>query len=306
MAHGRYEGMKIWIPPKSGGKKHIGQYRMYIPFSLLFQTVFSLLNMTVMKLYERICFWNIIPSSVWNVKVRCLITLDDIRRCPCGMHGMYDQMGLHHDKVTRILFLYVYGWDFCSTPKWPLDILCRSESLDTRVFDSLNILIPILLTLISFFQITQKGRCLGTIYNSAYYDHWCHLPLVLHCRVEDISSLTAGLWFLHCKGAPQSQHSDPCPHTALRRALTTLHIYTFLQLMEAPLVVRSQVSNQSLLPAGGWFQTEWILEPPSWQSLPQCLCVPCQQYIHFKDNFNSKQAYKTAFMLRENSLISNS
>ncbi|XP_052366586.1 thioredoxin domain-containing protein 16 isoform X2 [Oncorhynchus keta] len=59
--------------------------------------------------------------------------------------------------------------------------------------------------------------------------------------VEDISSLTAGLWFLHCKGASQSQHSDPCPHTALRRALTTLHIYTFLQLMEAPLVSEASV-----------------------------------------------------------------
>ncbi|XP_024292574.2 thioredoxin domain-containing protein 16 isoform X2 [Oncorhynchus tshawytscha] len=57
--------------------------------------------------------------------------------------------------------------------------------------------------------------------------------------VEDISSLTAGLWFLHCKGA--SQHSDSCPHTALRRALTTLHIYTFLQLMEAPLVSEASV-----------------------------------------------------------------
>uniref|UniRef100_A0A4W5NPY2 Uncharacterized protein n=1 Tax=Hucho hucho TaxID=62062 RepID=A0A4W5NPY2_9TELE len=86
-----------------------------------------------------------------------------------------------------------------------------------------------------------KGRCLGTIYNSAYFDYWCHLPLVLHCRVEDISSLTAGLWFLHCKGVSQAQHSDPCPHTALRRALTTLHIYTFLQLMEAPLVSEASV-----------------------------------------------------------------
>uniref|UniRef100_A0A8C7PRH7 Thioredoxin domain containing 16 n=1 Tax=Oncorhynchus mykiss TaxID=8022 RepID=A0A8C7PRH7_ONCMY len=60
-------------------------------------------------------------------------------------------------------------------------------------------------------------------------------PVLTNMGVDDISSLTAGLWFLHCKGASQSQHSDPCPHTALRRALTTLHIYTFLQLMEAPL-----------------------------------------------------------------------
>ncbi|XP_038865848.1 thioredoxin domain-containing protein 16 isoform X4 [Salvelinus namaycush] len=73
-------------------------------------------------------------------------------------------------------------------------------------------------------------------------------PVLTNMGVEDISSLTAGLWFLHCKGASQSQHSDPCPHTALRRALTTLHIYTFLQLMEAPLVVRSQ-SEASVEPS---------------------------------------------------------
>ncbi|XP_070972314.1 thioredoxin domain-containing protein 16 isoform X6 [Oncorhynchus clarkii lewisi] len=66
-------------------------------------------------------------------------------------------------------------------------------------------------------------------------------PVLTNMGVEDISSLTAGLWFLHCKGASQSQHSDPCPHTALRRALTTLHIYTFLQLMEAPLVSEASV-----------------------------------------------------------------
>ncbi|XP_041704244.2 thioredoxin domain-containing protein 16 isoform X1 [Coregonus clupeaformis] len=66
-------------------------------------------------------------------------------------------------------------------------------------------------------------------------------PVLTNMGVEDPSSLTAGLWFLHCKGVSQSQHSDPCPHTALRRALTTLHIYTFLQLMEAPLVSEASV-----------------------------------------------------------------
>lgn len=62
-------------------------------------------------------------------------------------------------------------------------------------------------------------------------------PVLEHMGVRDPSSLAAGLWFLHCKGL--SGRKDPCPHTALRRPLTTLNIYTFLQLMEAPLVTES-------------------------------------------------------------------
>ncbi|KAL0969854.1 hypothetical protein UPYG_G00233260 [Umbra pygmaea] len=66
-------------------------------------------------------------------------------------------------------------------------------------------------------------------------------PVLKNMGVEDPSSLAAGLWFLHCKGESQSPHADACQHTALRRPLTTLHIYTFLQLMEAPLVSEASV-----------------------------------------------------------------
>ncbi|KAJ8290240.1 hypothetical protein GJAV_G00010400 [Gymnothorax javanicus] len=58
-----------------------------------------------------------------------------------------------------------------------------------------------------------------------------------HMGVEDPSSIQSGLWFLHCKEVLLP--SDPCRHTALRKPLSTLHIYTFLQLMEAPLVMES-------------------------------------------------------------------
>ncbi|KAJ8341122.1 hypothetical protein SKAU_G00334130 [Synaphobranchus kaupii] len=60
-----------------------------------------------------------------------------------------------------------------------------------------------------------------------------------HMGVTDPSSLQSGLWLLHCKGA--ERRSDPCHHTALKRPLTTLNIYTFLQLMEAPLVTEARI-----------------------------------------------------------------
>ncbi|XP_036398378.1 thioredoxin domain-containing protein 16 [Megalops cyprinoides] len=60
-----------------------------------------------------------------------------------------------------------------------------------------------------------------------------------HMGVEDPSSLQSGLWFLHCKEV--MRRSDPCHHTALKRPLTTLNIYTFLQLMEAPLVTETRM-----------------------------------------------------------------
>ncbi|XP_062303219.1 thioredoxin domain-containing protein 16 isoform X1 [Osmerus eperlanus] len=62
-------------------------------------------------------------------------------------------------------------------------------------------------------------------------------PVLEHMGVKEPASLAAGLWFLHCKGLTRLM--EPCPHTALTRALTTLHIYAFLQLMEAPLVTES-------------------------------------------------------------------
>ncbi|KAL2098499.1 hypothetical protein ACEWY4_004979 [Coilia grayii] len=64
-------------------------------------------------------------------------------------------------------------------------------------------------------------------------------PVLKHMGVEDPASLQAGLWFLHCKGV--SGPGEACPHTAMRRPLTTLRIHTFLQLMEAPLLTEAWV-----------------------------------------------------------------
>ncbi|XP_023653579.2 thioredoxin domain-containing protein 16 isoform X3 [Paramormyrops kingsleyae] len=61
--------------------------------------------------------------------------------------------------------------------------------------------------------------------------------VIKYLGVEDSSSPQSRLWFLHCKEV--LQQSDPCPYTVMRRALTTLNIYTFLQLMEAPLVTEA-------------------------------------------------------------------
>ncbi|XP_006632551.3 thioredoxin domain-containing protein 16 isoform X1 [Lepisosteus oculatus] len=60
-----------------------------------------------------------------------------------------------------------------------------------------------------------------------------------HLGVKDPASLPAGLWFLHCKAV--AHRSEGCDRTALRRPLTTINIYTFLQLMEAPLVTEASV-----------------------------------------------------------------
>ncbi|XP_062379571.1 thioredoxin domain-containing protein 16 [Sardina pilchardus] len=64
-------------------------------------------------------------------------------------------------------------------------------------------------------------------------------PVLKHMGVDDPVSLQAGLWFLHCKEVMRA--AEPCPHTAMRRPLTTLNIYAFLQLMEAPLLTEAWV-----------------------------------------------------------------
>ncbi|XP_031436395.1 thioredoxin domain-containing protein 16 isoform X2 [Clupea harengus] len=64
-------------------------------------------------------------------------------------------------------------------------------------------------------------------------------PVLKHMGVDDPASLQAGLWFLHCKDVRRV--AEPCPHTAMRRPLTTLNIYAFLQLMEAPLLTEASV-----------------------------------------------------------------
>ncbi|XP_076833848.1 thioredoxin domain-containing protein 16 isoform X4 [Brachyhypopomus gauderio] len=59
-------------------------------------------------------------------------------------------------------------------------------------------------------------------------------PLLRHMEIADPTAVEACLWFLHCSRV--SQASEPCPHTLMRKPLTTINIHTFLQLMEAPLL----------------------------------------------------------------------
>ncbi|KAL7862495.1 hypothetical protein SRHO_G00139360 [Serrasalmus rhombeus] len=64
-------------------------------------------------------------------------------------------------------------------------------------------------------------------------------PLLKHLGVADPTSVQARLWFLHCRGV--AHRSEPCPHTLMRKPLTTINIHTFLQLMEAPLLTEAAV-----------------------------------------------------------------
>ncbi|KAM3849222.1 thioredoxin domain-containing protein 16 [Diretmus argenteus] len=50
------------------------------------------------------------------------------------------------------------------------------------------------------------------------------------------SSRSSGVWFLHCRLLQGSRTSERCPVTPMSKVLSTLHLYSFLQLMEAPLV----------------------------------------------------------------------
>ncbi|XP_062863540.1 thioredoxin domain-containing protein 16 [Trichomycterus rosablanca] len=59
-------------------------------------------------------------------------------------------------------------------------------------------------------------------------------PLLRHMGISDCPSVRARLWFLHCSRT--SGGSEPCPHTLMRKPLTTINVHTFLQLMEAPLL----------------------------------------------------------------------
>ncbi|KAL6477326.1 hypothetical protein MHYP_G00131610 [Metynnis hypsauchen] len=64
-------------------------------------------------------------------------------------------------------------------------------------------------------------------------------PLLKHLGVGDPTSVQARLWFLHCRGV--AHRSEQCPHTLMRKPLTTINIHTFLQLMEAPLLTEAAV-----------------------------------------------------------------
>ncbi|XP_035388985.1 thioredoxin domain-containing protein 16 isoform X3 [Electrophorus electricus] len=63
--------------------------------------------------------------------------------------------------------------------------------------------------------------------------------LLRHMEIADPSDVQACLWFLHCRTV--SRLSEPCPHTLMRKPLTTINIHTFLQLMEAPLLTEAAV-----------------------------------------------------------------
>ncbi|XP_060789636.1 thioredoxin domain-containing protein 16 isoform X3 [Neoarius graeffei] len=70
-------------------------------------------------------------------------------------------------------------------------------------------------------------------------------PLLKHMGIADASSVQARLWFLHC--ASLSQSSEPCPHTLMRKPLSTINIHTFLQLMEAPVLMEADVDPDDVV-----------------------------------------------------------
>ncbi|XP_056157101.1 thioredoxin domain-containing protein 16 [Lampris incognitus] len=63
-------------------------------------------------------------------------------------------------------------------------------------------------------------------------------PILEHLGVSP-SLHSSGVWFLHCRVHSSFMNlmtSDRCPVTPMRKSLSTLSLYSFLQLMEAPLV----------------------------------------------------------------------
>ncbi|TSK72185.1 Thioredoxin domain-containing protein 16 [Bagarius yarrelli] len=69
-------------------------------------------------------------------------------------------------------------------------------------------------------------------------------PLLKHMGIADTSSVQPRLWFLHCSSV--SQLSEPCLHTLMRKPLSTINIHTFLQLMEAPVLVEADVDPEEV------------------------------------------------------------
>ncbi|XP_060736419.1 thioredoxin domain-containing protein 16 isoform X1 [Tachysurus vachellii] len=69
-------------------------------------------------------------------------------------------------------------------------------------------------------------------------------PLLKHMGIADVSSVQARLWFLHCNVVSQS--SEPCPHTLMRKPLSTINIHAFLQLMEAPVLVEADMDPEDV------------------------------------------------------------
>ncbi|XP_071782536.2 thioredoxin domain-containing protein 16 [Centroberyx gerrardi] len=75
-------------------------------------------------------------------------------------------------------------------------------------------------------------------------------PILEHLGVSP-SSRSSGVWFLHCRvqrGFMTPMPSDRCPLTPMRKPLSTLGLYSFLQLMEAPLVSEVYEDPSSVQP----------------------------------------------------------
>ncbi|XP_029924672.1 thioredoxin domain-containing protein 16 [Myripristis murdjan] len=75
-------------------------------------------------------------------------------------------------------------------------------------------------------------------------------PILEHLGVS-ASSHSSGAWFLHCRvhrGFMTLMTSDRCPLTPMRKPLSTLGLYSFLQLMEAPLVSEVYEDPSSVQP----------------------------------------------------------
>uniref|UniRef100_A0A1A8JD98 Thioredoxin domain containing 16 n=3 Tax=Nothobranchius kuhntae TaxID=321403 RepID=A0A1A8JD98_NOTKU len=75
-------------------------------------------------------------------------------------------------------------------------------------------------------------------------------PVLKQLGVKE-SSLLSGVWFLHCRvhcGLMTSMTPERCPSTLMRKVPSTLNLYSFLQLMEAPLVSEVYVDPSSVPP----------------------------------------------------------
>uniref|UniRef100_A0A1A7WFH0 Thioredoxin domain containing 16 n=1 Tax=Iconisemion striatum TaxID=60296 RepID=A0A1A7WFH0_9TELE len=75
-------------------------------------------------------------------------------------------------------------------------------------------------------------------------------PVLKQLGVKELSLLSQ-VWFLHCRvhsGLMTSMTSERCPSTLMRKVPSTLNLYSFLQLMEAPLVSEVYVDPSSVPP----------------------------------------------------------
>ncbi|KAM4537639.1 thioredoxin domain-containing protein 16 isoform 1-T2 [Fundulus diaphanus] len=81
-------------------------------------------------------------------------------------------------------------------------------------------------------------------------------PVLKQLRVNESPQLSR-VWFLHCRVHSSSLTpvtSERCPLTQMRKALSTLNLHTFLQLLEAPLVSEVYVDPSSVPPPQSPYQ----------------------------------------------------